>query len=225
MKNSWIIVGVIALVLIGGSVWYSNSVVEKANEGVEVMQHIAGNPDAEVVLVEYADFQCPACAQFNPELKKVIEAYGDHFRFEYKHFPLTRIHPLAIPAAKASEAAGQQGKFSEYVDMLFTKQSEWTRTANANGAFLQYAEELDLDIGKFRTHMRSSILEDNIKDQMNEALEKGFTGTPTFTLNGERMNITTYQDFRDQIVAAIEATGVVIDEGSDAIDANSTETE
>lgn len=212
MKNPWLIVGVIAVILIGGSIWYSNQVAERANEGVEAMTHVAGNPDAEVVLVEYSDYQCPACAQFNPELKKVIEAYGDHFRFEYKHFPLTRIHSLAVPAAKAAEAAGQQGKFFEYTDMLFERQSEWTSNPNTNAVFVRYAEELDLDVSQFRTQMRSSVLDSTIREQMNEALDKGFTGTPTFTLNGERMNITTYQDFRDQIVAAIEATGVTIDE-------------
>jgi protein-disulfide isomerase len=203
MNNPWIIVGVIAAVLIGGSWWYSTSVSASYNEGVEVKSHIKGNPDAAVTLAEYSDFQCPACAQFAPVVKEILDAYGDQIAFEYKHFPLMQIHANAEAAARAAEAAGQQGKFYEYHDVLFEKQSEWSSATIPGAFFARYAEELGLDKNLFTRHQRSSLLQGKVRDQFNEARSKGLTGTPTFFLNGERMQISTYQDFREQIEAAL----------------------
>lgn len=203
MKNPWVIIGGIAVVLIAASVWYSNYVGEQANEGVTFEPHILGNPDAEVVLVEYSDFQCPACQQFAPIVKEVVNEYGDQLRFEYRHFPLTAIHPFAVPAARAAEAAGQQGQFFAMHDLLFENQSTWSNSGNPNVFFTQYAEELGLDMDLFKQHMRASIITDKVNDEFNEARDLGFTGTPTFTLNGERMAFNTFEEFVGQIEAAI----------------------
>ena len=118
MKNPWVIIGLITVVLFGGAIWYSSYVNEQNNEGVEIMTHVKGNPNADVVLVEYSDLQCPACAAYHPVVKEVVEQYSDEIRFEYKHFPLP-MHPYAIQAAVAAEAAGQQGMFFEFHDLLF----------------------------------------------------------------------------------------------------------
>ncbi len=82
MKNPWVIVGALTVILIGGSVWYSSSVSARNNEGVTLTPHIKGNPEAVVTLVEYSDFQCPACAAFQPYVNEVLAAYGDSVRFE-----------------------------------------------------------------------------------------------------------------------------------------------
>lgn len=203
MKNPWIIIGVLVVALVGGSVWYSNTVTEQANEGVEVMAHIKGNPDADVVLIKYSDFQCPACAAFAPAVDEVLAEFGDDVRFEYRHFPLIQIHPFAVQAARAAEAAGQQGEFFAYHDALFNNQATWSQTPNPTTYFVQFAEELGLDMDEFTRHQRSSILQDKVMDGYKEAQEQGFTGTPTFTLNGERMQYGTYEEFRDQIAAAV----------------------
>jgi protein-disulfide isomerase len=205
MKNPWIIVGAITVILFGGAIWYSSVSAERNNEGVEVKQHIKGNPEAAVVLVEYSDFQCPACAAFQPFVDEIVTEYGDRLRFEYKHFPLP-IHPSAIPAGVAAEAAGQQGKFFEYHDALFLNQSTWSASVAPQALFVQYAEALDLDMDLFRKHINSTILRDQVRGGMAEGRELGITGTPTFFLNGERMEIATYDDFKAQIVAAIDPT-------------------
>ena len=215
MKNPWVIVGLITVILFGGAIWYSSSATEKNNEGIEVTDHIKGNPEAAVTLVEFSDFQCPACASFQPVMEKVMKSYGDKLRFEYKHFPLP-IHPYAQQAALAAEAAGQQGKFYEYHDLLFKNQQAWSTSVTPGSLFIQYAEELGLDIDQFRRQQKSSILRDAIRGDLAEARELGLTGTPTFFLNGERMEIATFEEFITQIAMAVDP------EGAAAMTASST---
>lgn len=218
MKNPWVLIGVIAVVLIGGSIGYAQYVGTISNEGVEVQTQVAGNPDAEVTLVEYSDFECPACGQFYPYVKDVLADYGDQIRFEYKHFPLTQAHPNAEPAARAAEAAGQQRKFFEFHDLLFENQQEWSGQANASQYFTTYAEQLELDMGQWKTQQRASLLRDKVADDFAEGRSLGVTGTPTFFLNGERMNIQTFNDFRTQIEAAIGVDPATSTDSTDADD-------
>lgn len=203
MKNPWVVVGIIMVVLFGGAIWYSSIATEKSNEGIVAMEHVKGSPEATVTLVEYSDFQCPACAAFQPVLKEILAPYGDRIKFEYKHYPLP-IHPYAQQAAIAAEAAGQQGKFFEFHDALFEKQAEWTKSATPVAFFNAYAKELGLDEGKFKQHQKSSLLRDAVRSDLQEAQELGLTGTPTFYLNGEKMEVTSYEDFIAQIAFAID---------------------
>jgi len=202
-KHTWKIIGLLALVAIAGSIVYANKAAKEANEGVEITNHIKGNPDASVTLVEYSDFQCPACGQFYPYVKQVVEEEGDNIRFEYRHFPLITIHPNAVPGAIASEAAAQQGKFWEMHDKLFENQSEWSNASNPRSYFIKYAEEIGLDMGTFKRHLDSSIIADAITDSFNEARGFGFTGTPSFLLNGQKMQFETFNDFLTQIEEAV----------------------
>lgn len=202
MKNPWTIVGILAVVLIGGSIWYSGAAAEKNNEGVAFTPHTKGNSEATVTLVEYSDFQCPACAAFQQILSEVLAEYGDSLRFEYKHFPLP-IHKFAEPAARAAEAAGQQDAFFPFHDLLFENQQTWTRSANPTAQFLEYAEQLGLDITLFKKHMNASLVREKVQTEAKEARALGLTGTPTFFLNDERMVFSTYDEFRNQIIAAV----------------------
>lgn len=202
MKNPWIIIAVIAAVLIGGSVWYSGTVAEKNNEGITFTPHVKGNEAATVTLTEYSDFQCPACASFHPVVEDIMEEFGDKIAFEYKHFPLP-IHPLAEPAARAAEAAGQQGKFFEFHDLLFINQKAWSNSPNPMIFFRDFASELELDVDLFERHYGASLVKDKVREDAAAARTLGLTGTPTFFLNGERMVIQTYEDFYNQIAAAV----------------------
>jgi len=210
MKNPWVIVGVITIVLFAGAMWYSNVSAERNNEGVVVQQHIKGNEAAAVTLVEYSDLQCPACAAFAPVVDEVINLYGENLSFEYKHFPLP-IHRFAQQAAVAAEAASQQDAFFPYHDLLFENQSEWSQSANPQIFFLRYAEELGLDRDLFSRHQNASILRDRVRSDLDEARGLGLTGTPTFFLNGERMSFQTYEEFVLQIAAAVDPTSVTSD--------------
>ncbi len=196
----------IAILLVGGSVVIAKQAEERNNEGVVIEENVIGNPDSSVVLVEYSDFQCPACADFHPIVKEVLAEHGDQIRFEYRHFPLMQIHPHAEAAARAAEAAGQQDKFFEFHDILFERQEEWSRATQPSAYFVQYAEELGLDTDQFGRQMRSTIIRDHVRAQFEEARAAGFTGTPSFVLNGQPMKLETYDDFRAQVAAAVNPT-------------------
>jgi protein-disulfide isomerase len=88
---------------------------------------VKGNKDSKVIVVEYSDFQCPACAAYFPMVEQVMDEYKDKVAFVYRHFPLTSIHPHAEPMARAAEAAGKQGKFWEMYELIFKNQNAWSR--------------------------------------------------------------------------------------------------
>lgn len=211
MKNPLIFIVIISVLLIGGAVWYSDSVAKKSNVGVEVVTAVKGNPDASVVLEEFADFQCPACGQFHPYVKEIMDEYGDQVRLEFRHFPLIQFHPYAEPAARAAEAAGQQGKFFEFHDKLFENQAEWSNGGNPSLYFNQYAEELGLDMDTFATHQKSSVIRDHIRSDLSEGRERGVEGTPTFFLNGEKVEMKLIGDLKASVESAL---GIVPDVSS-----------
>ena len=205
MKNNpWKMIAVLAVLSIGGAMLYSNYVSNNINEGITFEKHTKGNTHAAVVLTEYSDFQCPACGQFYPIVEQIIEEKGDSLLLEYKHFPLITIHRNALPAAKASEAAGQQGKFFQMHDKLFENQKEWSGSANPQIYFNKYAEEIGLDVELFKRHMKSSVIADKVKTEFDEARSLGLSGTPSFFLNGEQMQFKTFEEFVNQIDAAIK---------------------
>ena len=212
------IIGIITIVLFGGAVLLSSAAADRNNEGVEIVPHITGNPDAAVTLVEYSDFECPACSQFQPVLEQVLEQYGDQLSFEYRNFPLyladPRMHRHSVVAAMAAEAAGQQGKFFEYHNLLFANQSEWAAATNPSTFFLQYADELGLDLPTFKRHVNSSMLMDRIKSDFASGIERQISGTPTLFLNGEMMQFETFQEFIEQIAFAIDPNALGSTTGS-----------
>lgn len=205
-KHFWKITLAVVVVLMGASFAYAHYISTKANEGVVIVPHIQGDQNSKVKLTEYGDFQCPACGQFYPIVKQVLEKHGSDITFEFKNFPLLTIHPFALPAAKAAEAAGQQGKYFEMYDKLYTNQDTWSKSATPEVYFLQYAKDLGLDIALFKQHIKASAIEDHIKDQFNEARGLGLTGTPSFYLNGEKMEFQTLDDFTGAIDAALGIT-------------------
>lgn len=216
---------VIALVAIVAAVVYSNYAGNQANEGVTIMSHVKGPENAVVVLTEYSDFQCPACAQFYPIVRELQEQYADQLAVEYKHFPLISIHPFAVPAARAAEAAAQQGKFWEMHDKLFDNQQIWSRAGNPRAFFSQYAEEIGLDVDQFNRQYGSSVLEDHIESQFGEARELGLTGTPSFLLNGQRLQFQTYEEFITQVESALGVSATATDEAPADVEPASAEPE
>ena len=108
-----------------------------------------GPENARVTLLEYADFQCPACAVYASMIKKLQDEYPTEVKYVYRHFPLNQIHQNSLFSAKASEAAGKLGKFWEMYDILYQKQSEWSGEKNPFDKFFGYAQGLGLDPNKF----------------------------------------------------------------------------
>jgi protein-disulfide isomerase len=203
MKNPWVVIAVIIVVLLGGSIWYSLGVEKTYNDGITVTDHIKGGTAAKVSLTEYSDFQCPACGQFEPIVEDILKQYGDSIKFEYRNFPLLQVHPFAESAAIAAEAAAQQGKYFEFHDMLFAKQKEWTAGISPTSYYAQYAKELGMNVQQFERQQRSSILRDKVKSDFKAAVALGLTSTPTFYLNGQKMTISTIEAFKADIAAAV----------------------
>ena len=168
---------------------------------------IKGGIRAGVTLIEYGDFQCPACASYAGVVKELASTFPNELRIVYRHFPLTQIHRNALPAARAAEAAGKQGKFWEMHDLLFEKQGLWSNEGNAVALFLEYAKSLGLDEEKFKRDYDSSEVRARIEAQLASANALGLNSTPSFLLNGKKLlNPKTLADFQALVEAAIKDT-------------------
>jgi len=144
---------------------------------------------AVVTLVEYADLQCPACKVNHPIVNEVLAAYPEQVKLVFKHFPLISIHKNAMSAAIAAEAAGVQGKFCEYLDTLYEKPGEWELLPNPSDRYAQYAKDLGLDTEKFASDLKDPALQKKVDDERNEGIANGVAGTPSFFVNGVRVEI------------------------------------
>ena len=182
-------------------------------EGISETDHILGTPGAPVTLIEYSDFQCPACRAAAPVVKDLVDAYGEDIQFAYRHFPLTTIHPYAQPAAEAAEAAARQGKFYEFHDLLFENQGLWSNNQHRE-AFMSYAIELGLDISQFEADLSSPEVRAIVENNASSAMRSGVSGTPTFFLNGTQVQVNNYQQMELMIQNAIAnaAEPVVLDD-------------
>lgn len=154
---------------------------------VNEQDHIRGTRGGKVTLVEFGDLQCPACAAYEPIVRQVVADNPGVVQFVFKHFPLTQIHPNALLAAKASEAAGLQGKFWEMHDMLYDRQKDWSGSLGARSAFISYAGELGLDVAKFTEDLNNESIENKIIAEYREGASLGVQGTPTFFVNGKKI--------------------------------------
>jgi len=152
---------------------------------------VKGNPNAPVTVIEFSDFQCPFCSRFFKQtLPQLEENYINtgKVKLVYKDLPLDNLHPNARPAHIASECADEQGKFWEYHDVLFTKQSEWQRlpSADLSSTLTVYASELGLQTTSFESCLQSQDIADEVNKDTLEAASYGATGTPTFFIGSEK---------------------------------------
>lgn len=195
MKNSYIaIVAVIIVVLIGWAIADRRANPSAGTNGSPVSSAaltasdwVKGNKDARVVLIEYSDFQCPACRTYYPVVKQLTAELGDRVAFVYRHFPLRSIHANAEMAARAAEAAGKQEKFWEMHDRLFEKQDVWAPERSVQETFAFYAGELGLNVEQFKNDMKSGEVKDAVSDDYASGTAAQVNGTPTFFVNGKRI--------------------------------------
>ncbi len=142
--------------------------------------HVAGPADARVTLVEYGDFECPHCGALHPIVEAARAAFGGNLRFVFRHFPLRASHPHALAAAKAAEAAAEQGRFWEMYDRLYEHQSRLT-----SSDLEHHARELGLDLDRFRRSLADPAHEKRIREDLAGAAQSGAPGTPSLFINGE----------------------------------------
>ncbi len=166
---------------------------------VSEVDHVKGPSTAPVTIIEYSDFQCPACENYYPVVSRLLEESSTTVRFVYRHFPLSQ-HPNAMPAAMASEAASQQGKFWEMYDLIFKNHSDWTESADPTPTFVGYANTLGLDIPRFIGDLGTSTSKQAIEADSQSGQKAGINATPTFFINGKAINTpSTYAEFKKLI--------------------------
>lgn len=152
-----------------------------AVKAIQEGEHVKGNPDAPIEIIEYSDFECPFCSRFYPNIDQAIADFGDDIKIVYRHFPLS-FHPNAKPAAMAAECAGDQGKFWEMHDELF----EMSAGAGLNQAgYIAAAQELGMDTASFEECLTSGKYSEKVDTDMAEGSSYGVSGTPTTFVNGE----------------------------------------
>ncbi len=141
-----------------------------------------GSDMAKIKVVEWGDFQCPACASSYQLLKPVWEKYGDKIQFQFRHFPLSSIHPYATGAAAASECAAEQGKFWEYHDKLYENNTDLKKKD-----LIRYATDLGLNVSDFTTCYDSQVKMKAVRDDVAEGRKLGIDATPTFYVDGVKI--------------------------------------
>jgi protein-disulfide isomerase len=164
---------------------------------------VRGKPDAPVTIVEFSDFQCPFCARTQPMLDEARKKYGERLRIVYKHFPLS-FHPAAMPAAVASAAAQEQGKFWELHDVLF--QQGQSLSADR---FDDYAKQAGLDVERFRKDLaeKHAEFERRVQQDYRHGLEADVRGTPTLYVNGRKLRERSLEGMSAQIDAELGKSG------------------
>lgn len=187
-------IGVITIVLaIVGAIFLSNQSnpstqsqpVTNANLLVKGDSNQISTPSAQLTIVEFADFECPACERAYPDIKKILSEYQGRINFVYRHFPLPQ-HQNAMISARAAEAAGAQGKFWEMYDLLFKNQSDWAGQSNALEIFQGYAQTIGLDMAKFNQDINNETLIQKINSDKNDGLALGVNATPTFFIGDKK---------------------------------------
>ncbi len=176
----------------------NRSEVKRLKMPVGDRDHVQGDADALVTLVEYGDYQCPYCGQAYPIVKAVQNHFGKRLRFVFRNFPLSEIHPHAAQAAAAAEAAADHGKFWEMHDRLFEHQNRLGESDLVN-----YASELGITSEGFLELMQSEEKADRVQEDFMTGVRSGVNGTPTFFINGVRYDGSW--DFPD-LISAIEAS-------------------
>ena len=162
---------------------------------------IKWSPDKKNILVEYSDFQCPACKNFHDFLQEFESSSSANFPITkkvtliFRHFPL-QIHSASMDAAYAAEAAALQGRFWEMDDQLFGKQDIWSTSTNPRQEFINMAKAINLDIEKFKSDMDSKVVKDKIQADLTSGNKAGINSTPTFFLNGNKIKLTTLDEFK-----------------------------
>ena len=162
------------------------------------LSYMTGTKDAKVNIVEFGDYQCPACAYASPIVQQLVDVYKDNpnVNFVFRNFPLPQ-HSNAMVSAEAAEAARAQGKFLEMSEMLYERQNEWSGGSKALEIFTRYAQELGLDVQAFTDAVSQEKFKDIIIKDRSDGQALGVNSTPSFFVNGEKISgIPSFEEFK-----------------------------
>lgn len=159
---------------------------------------------AKVTLIEYADFQCLACAISMQFVQKLHEDFKDKLLVVFRFFPLAGAHQNSMPSAQAAFAAHKQNKFWEMSELLFQNQDSWANDENPQAIFTDYAKKLNLNLDQFTVDYNSNSTKEFINNEENEGLAIGIDRTPSLFVDGKLIeNPQRYEDFKQIIQNAL----------------------
>lgn len=195
------------VVALGGVFWFTrdkSTPKSTGNSSAVLSNHTFGTNTKKVTLVEYGDFQCPACGAYFPLVKQVTEKYKNDITFQFRNFPLSQ-HQNARAAARAAEAADKQGKYWEMFDLLYEQQKNWQDSKSITTILESFATQLKLNLDQFKTDYASGNINDVINADMSEGQRLGITSTPTFFLQGKKLdpapqNLDDFNKIIDQAI-------------------------
>lgn len=185
----FILVVIAAVIVLGGIIAFGgkNKSPTSSETKIDTQTGQKLGPDsASVKIIEFGDFQCPACALAAPELRRAEEKNRNQVQVIYRHFPLPS-HNNAVISAISSEAAGEQNKFWEMYDLLYSRQQEWSAANNPEDIFVGYADSIGLDENRFRNDLKSDRLKSRIESDKTYANSLGVNQTPTFYINDKQV--------------------------------------
>ncbi|WP_171032954.1 DsbA family protein [Fodinibius saliphilus] len=169
--------------------------------GIGTVQAQSDSSDnVKITITEFSDYQCPACGQYHPIVKKIKKEFGDQVELKLKHYPLN-MHQFAALAARAVESAGNQGMFYEMHNMLYNNQRYWSNSVNPAPIFEGYAKKIGLDMEKFRNDLNAAETQKAVMQEKEEGKRRGVNSTPTFFIEGEKLDPLprSYEQFKEVV--------------------------
>lgn len=220
MKSRFSLILIACVVIFGGILVFTKKDSKTpSSSDAQPTNHLRGATNSKVTLVEYGDFQCPACEAYYPIVEQAFDKYKADVTFQFRSFPITSKHQHALAAHRVAEAADKQGKFWEMYKLLYEGQPTWSPESGTalssdqvSQIFTGYAQQLGLNMTQFNTDRNSSSVNDIINADTKagtNAPDGGVTGTPTFYLNGKKIDSTKIRgqdDFNKLIDDAIKAS-------------------
>lgn len=211
IKRNLIAIGIglgTIILLVGGVFLFSKSgstVKKVSNDLLIGKDSYQTDPKAQVTLVEFGDYECPACATYNPLVKQLLADLPGQVNFVFRNFPLSQ-HANANISSYAAESAGLQGKFWEMHDKLYDSQNDWAQSSDAKSIFLGYAKDLGLNVAKFTEDLDSQKIKDKVSKDEADGNLLNINATPTFYVNGVKVESLpgSYNAFKTIITDVIK---------------------
>ena len=205
------VVAVCIIILFGGAWFYQKNNPNALSDTLTAHQEALVRDDSikvvaphqKVVVVEFADYQCPACGYIAPGVKELMNTYKDNVTFVYRNFPLNSIHPNAMISAQMARVAGEQGKYWEMHEKLFASQSEWENLPDPTDKFISYAEQVGMATSTIKTELSSGAFVDKINADLKDGEFLGVNSTPTFFIGNKIIRSADYNALKKAIDDAI----------------------
>ena len=203
-KVIWITIIITIVTIVGIFVMLVASTPEPISDDAKLQyliredSHVLGSSNITDEMVVFEDFQCPACVIYHEEFKKIREG-NPNLRYVFRHLPLVSIHPLAMATSNAVEAAGAQGKFYEYHDVLYENHAEWSELSNEKltKKLIEFAEKVGIsDIEQFKDDLSTNKYFDKIERDVSDVEKLGVNATPTVFINGQKVLNPTFENIQ-----------------------------